>query len=165
MERLDLGAYVGGVAQGAVARAAAKGVDLLLDPLPWACWVEADPNVLWRVFDNVLDNAVRHTPPGGQIRIRWMVGEQAVLVLVEDSGPGITPGDLARIFTPWFQGEGGCGKKGTGVAGLGLAIARRVVEAHGGTIAAENRLEGGARFIVSLPLAGVGLPSAAGPAR
>lgn len=150
-EQLELGGYVSAVAQGAIAQAAAKGVTVSLEPPAAPCLVQADPNLLWRVFDNLLDNAVRHTPPGGHIAVRFALRPGEVQVSVEDSGPGIPEADVARLFTPLFQGEASRSKQSGGVAGLGLAIAQRVAAAHAGSITAANRSEGGARFLVMLP--------------
>jgi two-component system sensor histidine kinase KdpD len=107
-------------------------------------YVEVD-----QVISNLLENAIKHTPEGTEITVSVRPQPSDVLVSVEDSGPGMPEQDLPQIFKPFYRGQNGAGAKGSG---LGLAIARGIVEAHGGRIWAENRREGGARFVFSLPI-------------
>jgi len=102
------------------------------------------------VLTNLIENAVKYTPPGSEIVIRATREDDEVRVEVADRGPGIPPEALARLFEPFYrvQREGQTAR-GTG---LGLAVAKGLVEAHGGHIRAENRKEGGASFVFSLPL-------------
>jgi two-component system, OmpR family, sensor histidine kinase KdpD len=128
--------------------AARGGVTLATDMEPELPVVRGDYVLLEQVVANLVENAVRHTPPGGQVTVR---GEPAspeqVLVSVADSGPGVTPADAATIFEPFRRGGGP-----TGLAGVGLAICKEVVEAHGGSIAVRDRAAGGAEFTVTLPV-------------
>lgn len=101
-----------------------------------------------QVVSNLVENAVAHTPPGTGISLRARQSGDHVEVSVTDNGPGIPPQDLPHIFKPFFRGS----PRGGGRGGLGLAVARGLVEAHGGRIQAENRPEGGARFSFTLPL-------------
>ncbi len=103
-----------------------------------------------RVLDNLLSNALRYTPPGGQIVIAARRAGETVTVSVEDSGPGFSPEDIPRLFEQFYRGEQ-ARTRAMGGAGLGLAIARGVVEAHGGRIWAENVPQGGARVSFELP--------------
>lgn len=103
---------------------------------------------LARVIQNLLVNAVRHTPANGSIRIEARLAADALEVAVADTGEGIAPQDLARIFDPFFRADPA--RQGAG-AGLGLALAKRVVEALGGEISAESEPSQGARFAVTLP--------------
>jgi two-component system phosphate regulon sensor histidine kinase PhoR len=98
----------------------------------------ADAELAGRAVLNVLHNAIRFTPESGQIRIvgRGPDPEGMLLLSIEDSGPGIPPGDLERIFERFYRGQQPVKSAGTG---LGLAIARHVLKAHGGRIWAENR--------------------------
>lgn len=102
-----------------------------------------------RVLANLLSNALRHTPAGGQIRVTAVRREGGVQVTVEDSGRGFAEADLSRIFEKFYRGEQ-ARSRATGGAGLGLAIAQGIVLAHNGRIWAENGAEGGAvvRFIL-----------------
>jgi signal transduction histidine kinase len=122
-----------------------KGVQLALDVEPAP--VKGDSSRLRQLAGILVDNAVRHSPSGGRVTIHVKeAGGQATLV-VDDDGPGIRPDDLPHVFDRFWRAadapEGG--------SGLGLAIAAWIVERHGGTIRAENRPAGGARFIAVLP--------------
>jgi len=103
---------------------------------------------LARVIQNLLVNAVRHTPADGSVRIEARLAADALEVAVADTGEGIAPQDLARIFDPFFRADPA--RQGAG-AGLGLALAKRIVEALGGEISAESEPSHGARFAVTLP--------------
>ena len=103
-----------------------------------------------RVLQNLLMNAVRHAPKDGAVRVSARRNGQFLEVSVEDSGEGIAPQDLDRVFEPFYRADPA--RSGPG-AGLGLALAKRIVEALGGRISAENALTHGARFAVVLPLA------------
>lgn len=107
-----------------------------------------------RVLANLLDNAVRHTPPGGTVCVEAAPRNGMVRVTVRDTGPGIPTEDLPQLFDAFFRGDRsrtrGSDPADNG-AGLGLAIARRLVAAHGGTIWAENAPDGGAAVTFTLP--------------
>ena len=107
-----------------------------------------DPDVLRTdVMGNLLDNALKFTPPGGEVRVSLRPDGDRLSIEVADTGCGIPQDQLDHIFVKYYQGRGT-----NGGAGLGLAIARAGVEAHGGTIHVISRAERGARFRVSLPL-------------
>ena len=110
--------------------------------------VHVDAPLITQVFANLLENAARHTPPGSRIRISAMATEGGVSVAVEDNGPGLPAGDPERLFAKFQRGHE---ESSAGGAGLGLAICRFIVNAHGGRISASQRPEGGARFVFSLP--------------
>jgi len=113
-----------------------------------------DPDRLRQVVQNLLHNAVRFTPPGGQVTVivrgatvdqdRW------VTVEVEDDGPGIPAEDLSRIFEPFYRVDPSR-SRASGGTGMGLAVVKLLVEVHGGSVRAESRPAGGSRFIVQLP--------------
>lgn len=103
-----------------------------------------------RVLDNLLSNALRYTPEGGEILVSASRTGNLVTVMVEDSGPGFSEADLPRLFEQFYRGEH-ARTRATGGAGLGLAIARGVVEAQDGRIWAENLPRGGARVGFELP--------------
>jgi two-component system sensor histidine kinase KdpD len=112
-------------------------------------WVHVDPVLLDQALVNLLDNALKFSPPGSAIRIRGAVRDGAFRLQVEDEGPGIPPGEEELIFEKLYRGTGGALAPG---AGLGLAICRAIAEAHGGTVTAGNQPGGGARLTISLPL-------------
>jgi len=112
----------------------------------------ADPDMLMRVFSNLCDNALRHSPTGGTVVIEARQQGNFLEVAVTDSGKGIPPEALARVFDRFYRVDTSRQVR-TGGSGLGLTIVRAIVEAHGGTIRAENAPHGGARFIFSLPIA------------
>jgi two-component system sensor histidine kinase KdpD len=115
-----------------------------------AVW--ADGAQLERVLANLLENAAKYSPPGSPIAVSAARRPDRQLELaVEDRGPGIAPHLLARVFDQFFRAPDATGQPVPG-SGLGLSIARSIVLAHGGRIRAENRPDGGARLVVSLPL-------------
>src|SRR6266403_2466568 len=130
--------------------AQAKGLRLLVDAQP--AMLEADPEKLRSIVDNLISNAVKFTPSGGviSVRARALAGEAVIEVM--DSGPGVAPEERESIFNLFFRGRT---KADTGVkgSGLGLAIARELVEAHGGQIAVVAGGAGG-HFRVTLPRRG-----------
>jgi two-component system sensor histidine kinase KdpD len=113
--------------------------------------VPLDDVLIEQVFINLLENAAKYTPPGTLIEIGAMAGDGQVTVEVADRGPGLLPGDLERVFEKFYRGTPSGDARG---AGLGLAICRAIVEAHGGRIWAENRVGGGALFRFTLPIDG-----------
>ena len=113
--------------------------------------VEADPDMLSRVFSNLCDNALRHTPPGGVVTLNAMQQQNMLIVAISDTGKGIPAAALPRIFERFYRGDSSR-QEATGGSGLGLAIVRAIVEAHGGTIWAENIQGSGARVLFTLPL-------------
>jgi two-component system sensor histidine kinase KdpD len=111
--------------------------------------VPVDARLMERVFVSLLGNVAKHTPANTPMRIAARVKGGNAEVVIEDEGPGLPQGREEQVFESFQRGEGQPGGKG---AGLGLAISRAIVEAHGGSIHAERRDARGARFVVSLPL-------------
>lgn len=110
--------------------------------------VEFDAVLMERVLSNLIDNAVKYTPAGTQIRITAEATPDALQIVVADNGPGL-PGDaIERLFEPFVRGDVMVSQPGLG---LGLSICRIIVEAHGGVLSARNLEEGGACFIISVP--------------
>jgi two-component system, OmpR family, sensor histidine kinase KdpD len=112
--------------------------------------VPIDDVLIEQVFINLLENAVKYTPPGSEIELTARVDDGGVTASVADRGTGIPPEDQARLFEKFYRGR----STASHGAGLGLAICRGIVEAHGGRIWAENRPGGGAIFQFTLPLTG-----------
>lgn len=127
-------------------QAAQKGLVLLTD-LNGAGRVACSPRLV-RVLQNLLSNAIRHTPADGTVRIEARQGPGGLEVAVEDTGDGISAESLERVFDAFWRGDPA---RSTPAAGLGLALAKRIVEALGGSIVAENRPVQGARFALMLP--------------
>ena len=119
------------------------------DPRVDPVWVDA--GLVGRVLTNLIGNAVRHTPSGGAVSVSAQGVVGGVRVDVYDSGPGIPVESLSKIFEQFYRGEQSRSRAKGGGSGLGLTIAKAIVETHGGVIGAENRFEGGARFYFVLP--------------
>ncbi len=113
--------------------------------------IQADPDMLTRVFSNLCDNALRHTPHGGVVTIEATPTGNELVISLTDTGEGIPPEALERIFERFFRADS-ARQSATGGSGLGLAIVRAIVESHGGRIWAENVPGAGARFFFTLPL-------------
>jgi len=114
--------------------------------------VHGQPELLARAIENVVRNAIKHSPVGGAVEVHTMPGDDGshIAIRVMDRGPGVTAEDLGRIFEPFFRGSST--EKNVDGHGLGLAIARQVVQQHGGSIAACNRDGGGLCVEITLPL-------------
>jgi two-component system sensor histidine kinase KdpD len=117
-----------------------------LDTAPTLVWVDAV--LMGQVITNLLDNALKYTPPGSPIELCASTHSEGFTMWLADSGPGIVPGDEGRVFEKFYRSRP---EGATGGAGLGLSICRAIVLAHGGRIWAENRVEGGARFTLVIP--------------
>jgi two-component system sensor histidine kinase QseC len=128
-------------------RSRGRDLDVVLDAQAEAR-VSGDFGMLLALVRNLLDNALRFAPDGGQVRVGVLLDGKRALVTVEDSGPGVPPDVRARIFDRFYRGPDG---RGPG-SGLGLSIAKRVVELHGGTIGASSSAAlGGLRVEILLP--------------
>jgi signal transduction histidine kinase len=110
--------------------------------------LRCDPAALERVLSNLVSNALRHTPRGGTIELSAGADAAEVVITVADSGPGLDSGDYERVFQQFYRGDPARSSPG---AGLGLAIARGLVEAHGGSISAAPSRMGGAAFTLRVP--------------
>lgn len=126
-----------------------KGQHVTVSVPPEASTIQADPAKLHDIVRNLVDNAVSYSPDRATIHLEGTRLDDHVAITVSDSGPGIPPADLARVFERFYRVDKARARPG-GI-GLGLAIVRHLVELHGGRASAENRPEGGARFTVTLP--------------
>ncbi len=156
LESVLLGEVLSSIGTAFAARADAAGVALstgLPDALPLV--VTADRERLGQAIAALVDNAIRFAPSGGHVRLRAGPSPRSsslARVEVLDDGPGVPPEDMAQVFDRFYQVDPSR-DRGSGTSGLGLAITRAIVEAHGGSTGVENPPEGGARFWLDLPLA------------
>lgn len=146
---LDLSAFVAEIADDAQLEAEARDCRLDLSIVP-ALPVLANRDLLRRALENVLRNALRHAPEGSVIAIVVQAEAGQARVAIADAGPGVPAADLEAIFEPFYRAANSDPFSGYG---LGLAITRRVMQLHGGTVRAANRPEGGCVVTLSLPLA------------
>lgn len=158
-ESLELGALLRAAVEGRQLQAEEAGVALVLDGPRTPCALVGDSQMLTRAVENLLENALRHTSAGGQITVSWGADGAGLVWRVADTGAGIAAQDLPHLFMPLYRGEASRNRQ-TGGAGLGLTIARRILQAHGGDLTAANRAIGGAAFTATLPVdrALLGLP-------
>jgi len=156
---LDLAEFAQRILQTFQAQATARQIELTLRidfPLPT---ISGDEQRLGQVLNNLLDNALRHTPPGGEIEVALTAAPDGVCLTVTDTGQGIAPGDLTHVFDRFYRADlapGALRTRQTGGSGLGLAIARQLVVAHQGKIWVESPPAGqrqGTLFGVFLPTA------------
>lgn len=134
------------------ARAQAGGVELQVDLPEDLPLVDIDPQRIGQVLRNLLDNALTHTPSGGEIVIDAHADGQWVAVSARDTGSGIVPEDLPYVFERFYRADKSR-SRATGGAGLGLSIARQLVQAHGGQIEVESEVGQGTQFTFTLPVA------------
>ena len=148
-EPVDLTEVIAGIVEDATLETADSGSGLQLQ-LPAALPVRGNPELLHRALENVVRNALRHSPDGVPVLIAGSLQEDCVRLSVSDRGPGVAESELAAIFEAFHRGDSATRSGGYG---LGLAIARSVVAAHGGRIFACNRAEGGLQVTFELPRA------------
>ena len=132
-------------------RADAKGIRLTLELTEGLPDIDLDRTRISQVVDNLLENAIVNTPEGGAVTVRASRDGASANVSVSDTGPGLAPEDLERVFDRFYRVDLSRARA-TGGAGLGLTIARQLVEAHGGSIRSESEIGHGATFSFSLPL-------------
>ena len=147
-EDVDISEIVADVADAAAFEAETKHCAIRFD-LSASFVVRGNHELLHRAIENVVRNAVRHSPENGVVAISTQVGERLLRLAVSDDGPGVATQDLAAIFEPFVRSAPCPGVSGHG---LGLAITRRVAVAHGGRVYAENRAAGGLRVTIEIPI-------------
>jgi heavy metal sensor kinase len=150
-ERVELEPLVLEALEAGARRAQGAGATVRADALEPAV-VLGDAGALRRAVLNLVDNAVKYTPAGGKVEISLLVAEGEARIVVRDTGIGIDPADAARIFDPFVRLDA-ARTRDAGGSGLGLALVRAIVEAHGGTITVDSTPGAGSRFTVRLPLA------------
>jgi signal transduction histidine kinase len=149
-ERLPVGELLQDIVQKFALLASDRSITISLevgDPTPY---VYADIALIERVLDNLIENALRHTPVGGRITVSAVPQGERVRVAVEDSGPGMTEEAANRIFDRFYRGDAGRSTTG-GQAGLGLAIVKSILHLHDSTIEVISRPGHGSRFQFDLP--------------
>ncbi len=149
-EEINMGELISGIVDDARFEAESSGRAVEF-PGCDEVFVKGDAALLHRALENVVRNALRHTPEGSRVAVdAHLSGQDDLLLTVLDHGPGVPEKELDAIFEPFFRG-GGAASTAEG-HGLGLAIARRVIEAHGGTVRALNRAGGGLCVEIRLPV-------------
>ncbi|PIP47969.1 MAG: two-component sensor histidine kinase [Deltaproteobacteria bacterium CG23_combo_of_CG06-09_8_20_14_all_51_20] len=145
LRRVEINSLIGEIVARVEMQKAKLPVRIRTMFLPEPCHVHADPDLIVRVFDNILKNSFEANDNMGAVSISVSRAGEALYIDVEDQGEGIEPENMEKIFEPFFTTR----SKGTG---LGLAYAAQVLRTHGGAISAKNKEEGGALFRVSLPV-------------
>ncbi|MFN2136186.1 MAG: ATP-binding protein [Candidatus Promineifilaceae bacterium] len=130
-------------------QASSKQIDLSVTAAPDLPLVEVDPERLAQVLNNLLSNALRHTPQNGRVTLAAAAQSGRVTLSVSDNGPGVPAADLPYIFNRFYRADEA--RQQNGESGLGLAIAKGIVQAHGGTITVDSPPGAGATFTVTLP--------------
>jgi two-component system OmpR family sensor kinase len=151
MEAFSLGELVQDVVQEFHLRAAERGVRLEARPSAHLPFVEADIGMVERVLENLVENALRHTPERGRVTVRLLPDGRLLHVEIEDTGCGIAPEELPRVFERFYRA--GTSASGPGSGGLGLAITRRILDLHGCPIEVRSTPGRGTTFAFGLPLA------------
>lgn len=148
-ETVDWGQLVQGVADTLRPLAEARGVTLTCAAAA-GCALEGDPVRLRQVPMNLIDNAIKYTPPGGTIRVEVSLTDTGLVLTVTDTGIGIAPEHLPRVFERFYRVDKARGRE-RGGTGLGLSIVRSVVAAYGGTVSMASNPGDGAECVVTLP--------------
>jgi signal transduction histidine kinase len=154
---LPLRDVIAQVSEGLGIQAHEKEVTLKVEVAANLPQVQADEQRITQVLFNLISNALRHTPAGGTITINAEMREDQMLVSVRDTGTGIPPEDLPHVFERFYRADRSRARS-TGGSGLGLTIAKQIVEAHGGQIWAQSWLGAGSTFAFGLPLSAPPVP-------
>jgi signal transduction histidine kinase len=144
-------------------QAANKQVSITLDVPDTLVPIEADPTLLRQAVANLVDNAIKYTPPQGRVRISAGQTDGLQQFRVEDSGVGIAPADQPRLFEKFYRARGMETARERG-SGLGLAIVKSIAEQHGGRVMVESRLGSGSVFTLEVPIRQIAAAPAAGEA-
>ena len=148
-ERVDVGQMLGAAVERMLPQAERKGLALTLEVASGLPPIVGDAQRLEQATVNLLDNAIKFTPEGGSVKVSARAADDAVRVEVEDNGVGISAEKLPRIFERFYKVDRARGDRGTG---LGLAVVKHTIEAHGGTISARSEEGRGSTFTFTLPV-------------
>jgi signal transduction histidine kinase len=129
-----------------------KRLTLNLALAPVMLTANLDPNRFAQVINNILDNALRHTPEGGRVELKTQLTENRIQLSIKDSGEGVSSEDAAHLFDRFYRVDESRNRNDGG-SGLGLAIAKSIVEMHGGKIWAESEKGNGLKVVIELPIA------------
>jgi signal transduction histidine kinase len=151
VERFAIGELLQDVVQKFALAARDRGVALEVDAMAAATMVNGDIALLERVLDNLIDNALRHTPAGGRVTVQSEPQGEQVRIAVTDTGPGLTHEEAKQVFERFYRGDPGRSTS-SGQSGLGLAIVKSILELHGSTVAVESQPGHGASFCFELPI-------------
>jgi signal transduction histidine kinase len=150
-ETLQFGDIVERTVTAFHALAEVNTIELFLEPCRQQLEVEGNPSLLARALNNLVENAIKYTSPGGRVTVRIFCQQREVVVSVTDNGLGISEQDLPRVFEKFFRARRHQDNTGTG---LGLAIVKSIVERHRGRVWAESQANRGSTFSIALPLVG-----------
>ena len=150
-EHVDVAATIQDVWGGLTERAASRKVELAADVEPGADVLVVDPDALRQILLNLVDNALRYSPPAGRVTCRSRRDGDGLVLSVSDSGPGVATEHLPRIFERFYRADRSRSRD-EGGTGLGLAIVRHLVEAHGGQVWAESERGRGTTVSCRFPL-------------
>lgn len=151
LEQLSLSDAINTVRSVVEPLADKKDIEIIVELEDDLGLVDADPARLKQILYNLMSNALKFTPSGGKVTMKARTGEGSARVSVKDTGIGISQGDQERVFSEFLQVQGGHSRKYEGT-GLGLALTRKLVELHGGTIWVESSPGKGSKFIFTIPL-------------
>ncbi|WP_088034756.1 sensor histidine kinase [Evansella clarkii] len=148
---IDFGLVLKNSIESLSPQAKQKDITIIADNLTCDCNIKGDSHLLERAMNNLIENAVRHTPRNGKILVTCNRDDNQVNFTIQDTGEGFSAEDLPRLFEPLYRGEASRNRS-TGGAGLGLSISQRIIRLHGGDLIADNNPEGGALLKGRVPL-------------
>ncbi|MBN2146555.1 MAG: HAMP domain-containing protein [Anaerolineales bacterium] len=151
-QKSELGELLKGAVEVFQTSAASSKVQLLLEIPEQPVLGEIDVMRMRQVLHNLLDNALRHTAAGGEVRLELEAQEGQARILISDTGEGISPDQIDHVFDRFYRGDSARSRSNSNGAGLGLAIAQAFVQAHGGEITVQSAPGQGATFTITLPV-------------
>ena len=153
LERVDPGDLVREVVATYLPQAANKTVTVETDVDEGMTAIDVDLTLLRQAVANLVDNAIKYTPPHGKVTVRARQGRGFQQIVVEDTGLGVAPADLPRLFERFYRARGAEARREKG-SGLGLTIVKSIAEQHGGRVSVESRLGAGSTFTLEIPMTG-----------